>query len=523
MRSLRALPALTLACLAIAAGACGTKVSTEGMKPAILFEPVRCVAVMPFDELAGYPESGQIVADLFATELYHSRKFQVIDRMEVEQAARRVNLRLPTRTSAEFARRLGERMGVDGVFYGSVNEYWYPNTAGTERTEQVMMGDEPAVGITARLVAVDSGEVLWSASVSRSSYEVFSDLRDPLSRITQLAIADATKPLFRTLQGRRIDMLGPCGNGLTPINGRLSGTIADAQTGKPVGSAAVFIKEPVDVRVEVNAETGAFLSGPLPAGTASYAVLAQGYETAKGEVEIPSNETATLDVKLKPLEGPAPGPEPVHPAILGGRVLNPRGEGLEAKVKLDPDPGVGMMATNPANGRFKREIDPGKYTVLISAENYKPKSKEVQLDPGQNFFMEVTLDPVIDIASQKVRLEKDKLVITEQIFFRTGAAELAESSYPILLEVAEVLKANPRIKKVQVEGHTDDRGGALANQRLSQKRAEAVVRFLVQAGVESNRLTALGFGEAVPIADNNTEDGRARNRRVEFTIIEQDF
>ncbi len=82
-----------------------------------------------------------------------------------------------------------------------------------------------------------------------------------------------------------------------------------------------------------------------------------------------------------------------------------------------------------------------------------------------------------------------------------------------------MLQDNPDIK-VEIAGHTDSIGTQEYNQRLSQARAEAVARWLVEHGVDSTRIVAVGYGESQPIADNGTEEGRALNRRVTFKIIE---
>jgi outer membrane protein OmpA-like peptidoglycan-associated protein len=92
-------------------------------------------------------------------------------------------------------------------------------------------------------------------------------------------------------------------------------------------------------------------------------------------------------------------------------------------------------------------------------------------------------------------------------------------SFPLLNNVADVIKSHPDITKVQVEGHTDSRGNDDANQSLSERRAQSVVKYLISRGVAAERLTAVGFGESKPIADNNTNAGRSTNRRVEFVII----
>ena len=103
------------------------------------------------------------------------------------------------------------------------------------------------------------------------------------------------------------------------------------------------------------------------------------------------------------------------------------------------------------------------------------------------------------------------------IQFETGKAVIIKKSYPILNEVVKVFKENPTYI-VEVQGHTDNVGKAEINLNLSEKRAQAVRDYLVKSGIEGKRLTAHGYGSTVPIADNSTSAGRAKNRRVEFKI-----
>jgi outer membrane protein OmpA-like peptidoglycan-associated protein len=79
------------------------------------------------------------------------------------------------------------------------------------------------------------------------------------------------------------------------------------------------------------------------------------------------------------------------------------------------------------------------------------------------------------------------------------------------------MKANP-VYNLEIDGHTDAQGKAFYNLELSQKRANAVTKYLVNHGIDAKRLSESGFGESVPAADNNTVDGRAKNRRVEFQV-----
>ena len=121
---------------------------------------------------------------------------------------------------------------------------------------------------------------------------------------------------------------------------------------------------------------------------------------------------------------------------------------------------------------------------------------------------------------QLVTITQTNIKILDKVFFRTGRAVIQRKSHKLLDNVARVLIAHGEIKKVSVEGHTDDKGKDDKNKTLSQKRAEAVVAYLVKKGVPAERLEAIGFGEEKPIADNKTRKGRADNRRVEFNIVD---
>jgi outer membrane protein OmpA-like peptidoglycan-associated protein len=119
------------------------------------------------------------------------------------------------------------------------------------------------------------------------------------------------------------------------------------------------------------------------------------------------------------------------------------------------------------------------------------------------------------------RVEAKKIVIDQMVHFDFNKYNIKSDSYAILDDVANVLQKNPHVKKVRVEGHTDGIGSDSYNQKLSQRRAESVVDYLVKKGVSPSRLEAVGYGKTRPIATNKTAAGRAQNRRVEFNVTEQ--
>lgn len=120
----------------------------------------------------------------------------------------------------------------------------------------------------------------------------------------------------------------------------------------------------------------------------------------------------------------------------------------------------------------------------------------------------------------KAFIKDGNIKILDQVKFKTNSAEIqkAKDSDDVLQAVLQVLNSHPEIKKVKVEGHTDNKGNAKANKTLSSNRAKSVMNWLVKNGVSKDRLSFEGFGQEKPIDSNNTDEGRKNNRRVEFHI-----
>lgn len=113
-----------------------------------------------------------------------------------------------------------------------------------------------------------------------------------------------------------------------------------------------------------------------------------------------------------------------------------------------------------------------------------------------------------------------KIELKQTIYFDFRKATIKPISFPLLDEVAQALHDHAKIR-VEIQGHTDSKGPDKFNKKLSQKRADAVRKYLINKGIAADRMRAVGYGEEVPIADNRTQEGRDQNRRVEFVIISQ--
>jgi OOP family OmpA-OmpF porin len=122
----------------------------------------------------------------------------------------------------------------------------------------------------------------------------------------------------------------------------------------------------------------------------------------------------------------------------------------------------------------------------------------------------------------RVELRDNKIEIHEKIQFDFDKATIKPASFDLMNEIASVIGKNPQIKRLRIEGHASSEGNPGHNKTLSDERARSVMRYLNDHGIAPGELVAAGYGADRPIADNATEDGREKNRRVEFVIVEQD-
>ena len=176
--------------------------------------------------------------------------------------------------------------------------------------------------------------------------------------------------------------------------------------------------------------------------------------------------------------------------------------------------GTNEVVRTDAEGKALVRLGAGEHVVIIEAADSAAVRRELTIADKDEKVISLSLAPA------KAKLDAKRIVILDVVLFETGAATILPASFPLLDEVAGILLNNPQVKQVRVEGHTDDRGNDKMNLTLSQERAASVRAWLIQHGVAEDRLVSEGYGETRPIDSNKTKPGQAKNRRVEFNIVD---
>ena len=173
---------------------------------------------------------------------------------------------------------------------------------------------------------------------------------------------------------------------------------------------------------------------------------------------------------------------------------------------------ISQMQSKIGNGEFLITVpNNNDFALHAEKEGYMFYSKNIHLDS-----LNLSKDGFLIIELEKI---KAGTFVLENIFFESNKSELKISSIVELKKVLKLLQINPELK-IEISGHTDSDGDDELNLSLSNERASSVVKWLIDNGISSSRLTFKGFGETKPIAKNDSEENKAKNRRTELTIIE---
>ncbi len=284
-----------------------------------------------------------------------------------------------------------------------------------------------------------------------------------------------------------------------PETGTLAGKIYDKKTDKPLGATISFPGDTAVQSTTSDPSTGLYKIS-IEEGSYRIRVSKKGYRSKDVPVQVVPKKTALLDVAL------------VRKVVAKGHVTGKvtdasSGKAVGANLSF-PGTQLPKIASDLNTGIYKVTVPPGTYTLEVVADGYIPQALPVVVQKDRTFMQHFEL------------LKKGGKITLRGITFDTGKATIKPISYPVLDRAVDLLKKNPKAR-VEVQGHTDSVGSDSYNMRLSQARANSVYKYLVDHGIDTARLTARGYGETSPIADNRTRDGRSQNRRIDFKILAQ--
>jgi outer membrane protein OmpA-like peptidoglycan-associated protein len=298
---------------------------------------------------------------------------------------------------------------------------------------------------------------------------------------------------------------------IAPPEGRVRGIVMEGDSAIAVGAARISFPGR-ELSPLVSDAQGHFVTYAFPPGDVQLDVEAEGYRPASCGGKIPPEGGDTpLTCQLAPL--PRVG-------SIAGRVLDHNGAPIPgARVGIS-GPDV-RQPVSDADGRFREDnLQPGSYQARVEQDGFLISVTPAEVETRKETTLALTLLP--KPKAPLVTIDKTKLKLKGTIYFNNDTAELQSRSEPLLAEVADTLLRNPGLLRLEVQGHTDNVGASDHNRELSTKRAESVKDWLVRAGVSRDRLVSQGYGSDKPIAPNIGPGGRAKNRRVEFVILERE-
>ena len=297
---------------------------------------------------------------------------------------------------------------------------------------------------------------------------------------------------------------------LKPRNFRilLTGTTYDQKTKLQLQSLVELTMKdhsPIDLKTT---PAGTFETYIPETNNYSVAATASGYLPFTQSYAVPiiySDTTIHVDIYLNPI---------AKQLVLAGDIIDKKTDqkikNAKVAISLKRDRAT-QYSLNATTGKYEQNINSlGWYLFTTSAEGYLNSTDSVEVASE-----EVT--PVIKnlfLAPIEVGLT----VRLKNIYFDTDKTILKPQSFVELDKVVNFLKSNPSVA-IEISGHTDSQGTDAYNENLSQGRSQSVVDYLIGQGIDSSRLVAHGYGESKPIDTNNTDEGRANNRRVEFTVL----
>jgi OmpA-OmpF porin, OOP family len=296
--------------------------------------------------------------------------------------------------------------------------------------------------------------------------------------------------------------------------GHVVGFVHEKDKNDAIANAIATYRDHPELTPVATGADGKF-SDELPAGTYTYDLKADGYKPGSCDATVPAQAgDVNIDCPLEALPRLGTVLGHVRDADTSQAISSVQVVLTDAQHKASP-------LNTDASGGFRFEgVAPGTAELRVEADGYLVLVVPADVKPRQESSVDLMLRPKPKQA--KVVVTAKEITIKEQIQFALDSAVILPDSFGILTEIADTVIRHPEIKRIEVQGHTDNSGTAEHNQLLSEQRAEAVRAWLVQHGVGSDRLVARGYGQERPLVPNVTAGNRSQNRRVQFIILEKE-
>ena len=300
-----------------------------------------------------------------------------------------------------------------------------------------------------------------------------------------------------------------------PPRGHVIGFVHEKTKTDPIQGAIATYRDHPELAPLATGADGKF-GDDLPAGNFTYDIKAEGYKPGACEVTVPKvgSQAIAIDCPLDAL--PRVG-------TLVGHVRDADSNQVLASIPIAMTDAQHkeLRLTSDASGGFKFDgVSPGSAEINVTADGYLVLVTPAEVKARQETVIDLALRP--KPKNSAVQVTKNEITIKDQIQFALDSAVILPASFGLLTEIADTMIRHGEILRIEVQGHTDNSGTGEHNKVLSEQRAEAVRSWLVQHGVPADRLLARGYGQEKPLVPNVTAGNRARNRRVQFIILEKE-
>ena len=303
--------------------------------------------------------------------------------------------------------------------------------------------------------------------------------------------------------------------GKPPKRGKIAAYVHEKDKPEVAVPSAIVSWDGRDYVTMVSGPDGKLATWDLDPGEYKFNVKADGYKDGQCAATLPkggADGTADCALEALPRVGTIVGH--VRDAETMAPVPN-------AMVKLTDGKGKVLQVQSDPQGGFRFEgVEPGTANLDVEADEYLVYVAPTEVKVRQ----EITADAPIrhKPKASLLNVTKTEIQIKQQVQFALDQAIILPESIPLLTEIADTLIRTPRLKRIEIQGHTDNSGTPEHNQTLSDQRAEAVRKWLVDHGVTADRLVAKGYGQTKPLVPNVTAANKAKNLRVQLLILDQD-